>query len=522
MHITAITSMSQLSRIPRQVLRGIWLLRRGHHRDRQRRSQPRSASSRVPADDASETLPVDHAALLHQVRAALASVSQERAALTWRAQELHREFQLVDGYSRELSEARSEIEERLNLIATTEDKLNVAEERLQQFLLAPPPQPGFDDPVVNPQQEQSAALVEGNGIRRPPSKPQDAGHRGGWRLRMAVIVVTVCSIALGVLLLGSVLDGPSTVASGAPTIERVTLDPAQPMVGEPVTIRWDIANADIIEIQPLLNDLDTDLSEYTFADGFGQDTTLMFVATNEHGRVERPVVITLDERIDKPAPAPTHDADVALDSSSATASAPADPSPEPTPSSDLQVTSTPSAPSPPRTGLSDPIPSPEPAPPVQTHTPTAPETTPTPVPPSPTPVPPTPLPPTAVPPAPLPPTPMPTATPVEVDGSPTLAAPTPTDAANCSPNGTLPSGAYCNETGLFTVWVYACVTLEMSVDWGDGVLELFEGLQIGESVSHQYSVPGTYAVVVSSTFDAASCQQAETAVTYTFVYPSSS
>ena len=512
MNITAITSMSQLSRIPRQVLRGIWLLRHGHHRDRQRRAQPGSVSSRISADDVSEQPPVDHAALLHEVRAALASVSQERAALTSRAQELQREFQLVDGYSRELSEARSEIEERLNLIFATEDKLNAAEERLQQFLLAPPPQPEFADPIVNLQQEQSAALVEGDGIRRPPSKPQDARLSGGWRPRMAVIVVTVCSIALGVLLFGSVLDGPSTVASGVPTIERVTLDPAQPMVGEPVTIRWDIANADIIEIQPLLNDLDSDLSEYTFADGFGQDTTLMFVATNEHGRVERPVVITLDERIDTPAPAPTQSADVALDSSSATASEPADPSPEPTPSSDPQVTSTPSAPSPPRTGLSDSIPSPEPAPPVQTYTPTTPEPTPTPVPPSPT----------AVPPTPLPPTPIPTATPVEVDASPTLAAPTTTDASSCSPTGTLPSGAYCNETGLFAVWVYACVALELSVDWGDGVIELYEGLQIGESVSHQYSVPGTYAVVVSSTFDVASCQQAETAVTYTFVYPSSS
>jgi hypothetical protein len=54
----------------------------------------------------------------------------------------------------------------------------------------------------------------------------------------------------------------------------------------------------------------------------------------------------------------------------------------------------------------------------------------------------------------------------------------------------------------------------MSVDWGDGVIERYEGLVMGESASHQYTVPGTYDVLVVST-----CQQSEMSVRYVFQFP---
>ncbi|MHB0858028.1 MAG: protein kinase domain-containing protein [Anaerolineae bacterium] len=86
-----------------------------------------------------------------------------------------------------------------------------------------------------------------------------------------------------------------------PVIASVIVDPASPSVGQAVTVRWVVENAQRIELRPLVSDLDAGLGEYTFQDGLPASTTFTLVAHGRFGEAEQPVTIG----VIAPTPTPT-------------------------------------------------------------------------------------------------------------------------------------------------------------------------------------------------------------------------
>ncbi|MHB1295105.1 MAG: protein kinase domain-containing protein [Anaerolineae bacterium] len=106
-------------------------------------------------------------------------------------------------------------------------------------------------------------------------------------------LVVIPLIALCVLLF-SMLRKPPVIAS-------VIVDPAAPAVGQAVTVRWVVENAQRIELRPLVSDLDAGLGAYTFSDGLPASTTFTLVAHGRFGEAEQAVTIG----VIAPTPTPT-------------------------------------------------------------------------------------------------------------------------------------------------------------------------------------------------------------------------
>ncbi len=90
----------------------------------------------------------------------------------------------------------------------------------------------------------------------------------------------------------------------APTIRSAIVDPADPIAGQPVTIRWEIDNAQTVELRPMVSGLDPRAGEYTFPQGLPASTDLTIVATNRFRSVEKPLTIGVSNPTPTPSPEP--------------------------------------------------------------------------------------------------------------------------------------------------------------------------------------------------------------------------
>ncbi|MGQ9682610.1 MAG: protein kinase domain-containing protein [Anaerolineae bacterium] len=78
-----------------------------------------------------------------------------------------------------------------------------------------------------------------------------------------------------------------------PTIRSLTIEPAIPLAGQPVTIRWDVENAQRIDLQPVVANLNPAAGEYTLPSGFPVGQALNFVASGRLGSVSQPLQIAV-------------------------------------------------------------------------------------------------------------------------------------------------------------------------------------------------------------------------------------
>ena len=83
-------------------------------------------------------------------------------------------------------------------------------------------------------------------------------------------------LVIGVLLIACI--ALALFLARAPVIELAEVEPTNPIAGEPVTIRWRVNNARRIELRPFGIELDPDVGEYTFEDGFADTATVSLVA----------------------------------------------------------------------------------------------------------------------------------------------------------------------------------------------------------------------------------------------------
>ncbi len=70
------------------------------------------------------------------------------------------------------------------------------------------------------------------------------------------------------------------VLEPASVIEMAEIVPPNPQVGQAVTVRWRVSNARRIEVRPFGVEVDPAAGEYTFADGFSENTNVTLVASN--------------------------------------------------------------------------------------------------------------------------------------------------------------------------------------------------------------------------------------------------
>jgi hypothetical protein len=235
-----------------------------------------------------------------------------------------------------------------------------------------------------------------------------------WAVALALLaLVALGAGAVQALSGGKGGGGETPVASGAPTINSVTVEPAQPVAGQPVTIFWDVDGADTIEIRPLVEGLDPAAGKHIFDDGFDGPTSLTFVAVNDGGREAQPIQIAVAIAGDETATAGATATSPSTAPAGRTATVHVLP-PDKTATPKPAATKTPTATPPPT------------ASPTATATNTAEPPTNTPVPPTPTPPPPPPPTPTEY--VPPPPTPTeyipPPPTPTEFVPEPPTATPT--------------------------------------------------------------------------------------------------
>ncbi len=90
----------------------------------------------------------------------------------------------------------------------------------------------------------------------------------------------------------------------APAIRSAIVDPAEPIAGQPVTIRWEIDNAQTVELRPLVSGLDPRAGEYTFPQGLPASTNLTIVASNRFRSTEKQLAIGVSNPTPTPSPEP--------------------------------------------------------------------------------------------------------------------------------------------------------------------------------------------------------------------------
>jgi hypothetical protein len=254
--------------------------------------------------------------------------------------------------------------------------------------------------------QQTGARREATGVFR------QTGRIPLWAPALLAVVLLAAALLLSTVFGGS----EPSAAAAAPQIEGVTVDPQNPVAGQPVTIYWEVVDAERIDIRPLVNGLDPTTGSYTFPDGIDGGGDLTLVATNDSGSDEKAVPLAAIAK----TPTPTATLPSGVTPSPAKATTTEAPSGTPRPAATRQVapTKTPTqaatnTPSPTPTSTPEPTATNTPVP-QPTNTPVPPPTN-TPVPPPPptnTPVPPPPPPPTNTPVPPPTPTPFPTPPPV--------------------------------------------------------------------------------------------------------------
>ena len=89
-----------------------------------------------------------------------------------------------------------------------------------------------------------------------------------WVLTVAMALLLVACAALALLL------------TRPPVITLAEVVPQNAEAGQPVTIKWRVTNARSVELRPFGIQVDPSVGEYTFADGFPENTTVTLVASN--------------------------------------------------------------------------------------------------------------------------------------------------------------------------------------------------------------------------------------------------
>ena len=163
----------------------------------------------------------------------------------------------------------------------------------------------------------------------------------------------IFGVVAAVAVLAIVLAGVFALSGGgdddtAPTIGSITLDPPNPLPGQPVTVRWEVEDAETIDLTPLVEGLDADAGAHTFSEGLAEGVSLTLVA---HGsgdaRTEQTIPLAFASAGAEPTPTPgnpaltpTSEATEAVEPTATTAVA------EPTPTTEPQATATPGEPQP--------------------------------------------------------------------------------------------------------------------------------------------------------------------------------
>ena len=249
-----------------------------------------------------------------------------------------------------------------------------------------------------------------------------------WAPAVLAVALIIVALVLSTILGGG---GGESVAAAAPRIEGVTIDPPNPVAGQPVTIHWEVIDADQIDIVPLVTGLDPSTGSYTFPNGIDGGGDLTLVASNDDGTAEERVPLSIAAETATVTPTEAVSPSVTSEPTTArTVTATWTPTNRPivtrTPTATATVTQT-ATPDPTQTSTPEPTPTATPVPrptntpvPPPTNTPVPPPPTPTPVPPPPTNTPVPPPTPTPVPPTPTPyPTPPPVVDPTEPAEYPT-------------------------------------------------------------------------------------------------------
>lgn len=134
-------------------------------------------------------------------------------------------------------------------------------------------------------------------VQAQAAREEAARETNGQFNHVALIPVWVPPVALALLLaLCFALYG---LLVQPPVIRSVTLDPPNPQPEQPVTVRWQVENADTVEIRPLVGGIDASVGQYTFARGLPEGVSL--VASNRFRSVEEPINVSVVE----PTPTPT-------------------------------------------------------------------------------------------------------------------------------------------------------------------------------------------------------------------------
>jgi hypothetical protein len=120
-----------------------------------------------------------------------------------------------------------------------------------------------------------------------------------------------------------------------PAVRSLTVDPPNPVAGQAVTIRWQVTNAQRVELRPLVSNLDPAAGEYTFPSGFPASQVLTFVAWGRMGQVSQPIQIAVAT--------PTPGEPVVWAKPTPTTSPTVEPTAEPTPTATPEPSRTPTS-----------------------------------------------------------------------------------------------------------------------------------------------------------------------------------
>ncbi len=114
-------------------------------------------------------------------------------------------------------------------------------------------------------------------VQVAPSQGSPQQHAGELVSR-AIIPTWVPPLLIALLLIACAVV--AMVLNRPPVIEMAEIVPPNPQVGQAVTVRWRVSNARRIEVRPFGVEVDPAAGEYTFADGFSENTNVTLVASN--------------------------------------------------------------------------------------------------------------------------------------------------------------------------------------------------------------------------------------------------
>jgi hypothetical protein len=102
------------------------------------------------------------------------------------------------------------------------------------------------------------------------------------------------------LLLTGLVSAAGLLISRPPIFELAEIDPLNPEAGQPVTVRWQVRRAQVIELRPLGIQVNPERGEYTFTAGFEDNTEIVLVASNTFRSAREPLSIPVTQPIVEP------------------------------------------------------------------------------------------------------------------------------------------------------------------------------------------------------------------------------